>query len=294
MQGREEGELELAQRKAEVLTEALPWINKMRGKTVVVKYGGSAMEDPKLMVQVLGDIELLKLMGMRVVLVHGGGKAISAMLGRLNMPVQFKNGLRVTDDDTMEAVQEVLIGKVNQQLVWALNEYGHNAVGISGADGKTLKAVPVSPELGRVGHIREVSPELIETILDDDYIPVIASVACGPDGFFNVNADEAASAVAEALHADKLIYLTDVDGLFADVNDKGSLIRSLTKAETKSILASGELAGGMVPKVRSIVEAMDCGVSEVVILNGKSPHSLLLEIFTDAGIGTMFTNQESS
>ena len=291
MQGREEGELELAQRKAEVLTEALPWINKMRGKTVVVKYGGSAMEDPKLMVQVLGDIELLKLMGMRVVLVHGGGKAISAMLTRLNMPVQFKNGLRVTDDDTMEAVQEVLIGKVNQQLVWALNEYGHNAVGISGADGKTLKAVPVSPELGRVGHIREVSPELIETILDDDYIPVIASVACGPDGFFNVNADEAASAVAEALHADKLIYLTDVDGLFSDVNDKGSLIRSLTKAETKSILASGELAGGMVPKVRSIVEAMDRGVSEVVILNGKSPHSLLLEIFTDAGVGTLFTQE---
>ena len=291
MQGREEGELELAQRKAEVLTEALPWINKMRGKTVVVKYGGSAMEDPKLMVQVLGDIELLKLMGMRVVLVHGGGKAISAMLTRLNMPVQFKNGLRVTDDDTMEAVQEVLIGKVNQQLVWALNEYGHNAVGISGADGKTLKAVPVSPELGRVGHIREVSPELIETILDDDYIPVIASVACGPDGFFNVNADEVASAVAEALHADKLIYLTDVDGLFADVNDKGSLIRSLTKAETKSILASGELAGGMVPKVRSIVEAMDRGVSEVVILNGKSPHSLLLEIFTDAGVGTLFTQE---
>lgn len=291
MQGREEGELELAQRKAEVLTEALPWINKMRGKTVVVKYGGSAMEDPKLMVQVLGDIELLKLMGMRVVLVHGGGKAISAMLTRLNMPVQFKNGLRVTDDDTMEAVQEVLIGKVNQQLVWALNEYGHNAVGISGADGKTLKAVPVSPELGRVGHIREVSPELIETILDDDYIPVIASVACGPDGFFNVNADEAASAVAEALHADKLIYLTDVDGLFADVNDKGSLIRSLSKAETKSILASGELAGGMVPKVRSIVEAMDRGVSEVVILNGKSPHSLLLEIFTDAGVGTLFTQE---
>ena len=291
MQGREAGELELAQRKAEVLTEALPWINKMRGKTVVVKYGGSAMEDPKLMVQVIGDIELLKLMGMRVVLVHGGGKAISTMLSRLNMPVQFKNGLRVTDDDTMEAVQEVLIGKVNQQLVWALNEYGHNAVGISGADGKTLKAVTVSPELGRVGHIREVSPELIETILDDDYIPVIASVACGPDGFFNVNADEAASAVAEALHADKLIYLTDVDGLFADVNDKGSLIRSLTKAETKSILASGELAGGMVPKVRSIVEAMDRGVSEVVILNGKSPHSLLLEIFTDAGVGTLFTQE---
>lgn len=248
MQGREEGELELAQRKAEVLTEALPWINKMRGKTVVVKYGGSAMEDPKLMVQVLGDIELLKLMGMRVVLVHGGGKAISAMLARLNMPVQFKDGLRVTDDDTMEAVQEVLIGKVNQQLVWALNEYGHNAVGISGADGKTLKAVPVSPGLGRVGHIREVSPELIETILDDDYIPVIASVACGPDGFFNVNADEAASAVAEALHADKLIYLTDVDGLFADVNDKEASYARSPRPRPRASSRLASLQAGWCPR----------------------------------------------
>ncbi|MGI6230763.1 MAG: acetylglutamate kinase [Tractidigestivibacter sp.] len=289
MEEREMGELQQALTKAEVLTEALPWINKMRGKTIVVKYGGSAMEDEQLMTQVVGDIELLKLMGMRVVLVHGGGKAISAMLKQLNLPVKFKDGLRVTDDATMEAVQEVLIGKVNQKLVWSLNEYGHNAVGISGADGKTLKAAPISPELGRVGHIREVSPELIETILDDDYIPVIASVACGPDGFFNVNADEAAAAVAEALHADKLIYLTDVDGLLADVNDKESLIRSLTKTETREILDSGELDGGMVPKIRSILEAMDRGVSEVVILNGKAPHSLLLEIFTDAGVGTLFT-----
>lgn len=291
MKEREEGELLLAHQKAEVLTEALPWINKMRGKTIVVKYGGSAMEDKDLMTQVVGDIELLKLMGMRVVLVHGGGKAISALLKRLNLPVAFKDGLRVTDDATMEAVQEVLIGKVNQQLVWALNEYGHNAVGISGADGKTLKAVAVSKELGRVGRIREVSPELIETILDDDYIPVIASVACGPDGFFNVNADEAAAEVAKALHADKLVYLTDVDGLLSDVNDKDSLIRSLTKYETRKILESGELDGGMIPKITSILDAMDNGVAEVVILNGKTPHSLLLEIFTDAGVGTLFTQE---
>ena len=274
-----------------LFSEATPYIQKYHGKTMVIKYGGNAMINETLKNAVMNDLVTLTLLGVRVVLVHGGGPAINEMLKKVGVESHFAGGLRVTDDDTMEAVQEVLIGKVNQQLVWALNEYGHNAVGISGADGKTLKAVPVSPELGRVGHIREVSPELIETILDDDYIPVIASVACGPDGFFNVNADEAASAVAEALHADKLIYLTDVDGLFADVNDKGSLIRSLTKAETKSILASGELAGGMVPKVRSIVEAMDRGVSEVVILNGKSPHSLLLEIFTDAGVGTLFTQE---
>ncbi len=289
MQGREEGELELAQKKAEVLTEALPWINRMRGKTIVVKYGGSAMEDLELMVQVVGDIELLKLMGMRVVLVHGGGKAISALLGKLGIPTKFKDGLRVTDDATMEAVQEVLVGKVNQQLVWALNEYGHNAVGISGADGKTFKSEPVSAELGRVGRIREVSPELINSILDDGYTPVVASVGCGPDGFYNINADIAAGRVAEALHADKLIYLTDVDGLFGDYRDKDSLISSLTLSETKEVLASGELDGGMIPKIRSIEEAMENGVHEVVILNGKTPHSLLVEIFTDAGVGTLFT-----
>ncbi len=289
MQKRDRLERDRAVSKVEVLTEALPWINRMRGKTFVIKYGGSAMEDAELCRQVVADIELLKLMGIRVVLVHGGGKAINAQLKALNIPVNFKGGLRVTDEQTMRAVQQVLVGQVNQGLVWALNEYGHNAVGISGADGKTLKAAPMDPSLGRVGRIREVDPSLIETILEDGYIPVIASVGCGPDGFYNINADVAAGKVAEAMGADKLIYLTDVDGLYGDVDDEDSLIQTLTRSETHELLASGSLGGGMLPKIRSIAEALDAGVSEVVILNGTFPHSLLLEIFTDAGCGTMFT-----
>ncbi len=289
MKKRDRMERDRAAGKAELLCEALPWINKMSGKTFVIKYGGSAMEDPELCRQVVADIEMLKLMGVRIVLVHGGGKAINAMLKRLDVPVKFKDGLRVTDDETMEAVQEVLVGHVNQQLVWALNEYGHNAVGISGADGKTLKAEPVDPDLGRVGRIREVDTNLINTILDDGYIPVVATVGCGSDGFYNINADVAADKIAEAMGADKLIYLTDVDGLFRDFSDEDSLVAQLTRTETHELLESGTLDGGMIPKIRSVAEALDAGVSEVVILNGTYPHSLLLEIFTDAGCGTMFT-----
>ena len=289
MKKRDRMERDRAAGKAELLCEALPWINKMSGKTFVIKYGGSAMEDPELCRQVVADIEMLKLMGVRIVLVHGGGKAINAMLKRLDVPVRFKDGLRVTDDETMEAVQEVLVGHVNQQLVWALNEYGHNAVGISGADGKTLKAEPVDPDLGRVGRIREVDTNLINTILDDGYIPVVATVGCGPDGFYNINADVVADKIAEAMGADKLIYLTDVDGLFRDFSDEDSLVAQLTRTETYELLESGTLDGGMIPKIRSVAEALDAGVSEVVILNGTYPHSLLLEIFTDAGCGTMFT-----
>ena len=293
MKQRDRQERELASSKVDVLNEALPWIHRMAGKTFVIKYGGSAMENPELCRQVVADIEMLKLLGIRIVLVHGGGKAISAHVKALGLPVTFKDGLRVTDDATMEAVREVLVGKVNQDLVWALNEYGHNAVGISGADGKTLKAEPIDTELGRVGRIRAVDPSLIETILEDGYIPVVATVGCAPDGFFNINADVAAGKIAEALSADKLIYLTDVDGLLADVNDEESLIQSLTRSETHELLDSGQLDGGMLPKIRSIAEALDGGVSEVVILNGTFPHSLLLEIFTDAGCGTMFTQDES-
>ena len=289
MKQRDRQQRDAAASKVDVLNEALPWIHRMAGKTFVIKYGGSAMEDPELCRQVVADIEMLKLLGIRIVLVHGGGKAISAHVKALDLPVQFKGGLRVTDDATMEAVREVLVGKVNQDLVWALNEYGHNAVGISGADGKTLKAEQIDPEFGRVGRIREVDPSLIETILEDGYIPVVATVGCAPDGFFNINADVAAGKIAEAMGADKLIYLTDVDGLLADVNDEDSLIQTLTRAETHMLLESGELDGGMLPKIRSIAEALDGGVSEVVILNGTYPHSLLLEIFTDAGCGTMFT-----
>ena len=280
---------EEALQKANVLVEALPWINEWRGETVVVKYGGSAMESEELMAGVVADIEMLKLMGMRVVLVHGGGKAINRLLSQLDIPVRFKDGLRVTDDATMEAVQEVLIGKVNQRLVWALNEYGNNAVGISGADGKTFKCEPVSADLGRVGRIRKVNCELVEAVLDAGYIPVVASVGCGPDGFYNVNADVAASETAKALKAHKLIYLTDVDGLLDDVDDEDSLVTQVTRSETHQLLESGTLSSGMIPKVTAIASALDAGVEQVHILNGTYPHSILLEIFTDAGIGTMFT-----
>jgi len=274
--------------KANVLVEAMPWIHKMNGHTVVVKYGGAAMEDPALCKEVLADIELLKLMGMRVVLVHGGGKAINQLLGKLDIPVQFKDGLRVTDDATMETVAEVLIGKVNQELVWLLNEYGNNAVGISGADGKTLVCRQVDPDLGHVGEVYKVNTGLIESVLADGYIPVIASVGCGPDGLYNINADIAASKVAQALGAHTLAYLTDVDGLYGDIDDEESLISQLNREEARSILESGELTTGMIPKIRSIVEALDAGVHDVRIMNGTFPHALLLECFTDAGIGTVF------
>ena len=281
-----------AAQKAEVLTEALPWINKMNGRTVVVKYGGAAMENAGLMRQVVGDLMLMKLMGLRIVLVHGGGKAINALLKQLDIPVKFERGLRVTDDQTMEAVQMVLIGKVNQTLVRGLNAYGNVGVGISGADGMTFEVEQTDPALGRVGTITHVNTELIESVLDDGYIPVIASVGCGEDGFYNINADVAASEVASALGADKLVYLTDVDGLFRDVEDEESLISQLTKSEAEELLGSGTLSAGMIPKISSVVEALKGGVKEVHLLNGTFPHALLLEVFTDAGIGTMIVQDE--
>lgn len=281
-----------AAQKAEVLTEALPWINKMNGRTVVVKYGGAAMENADLMRQVVGDLMLMKLMGLRIVLVHGGGKAINALLKQLDIPVKFERGLRVTDDQTMETVQMVLIGKVNQTLVRGLNAYGNVGVGISGADGMTFEVEQTDPALGRVGTITHVNTELIESVLDDGYIPVIASVGCGEDGFYNINADVAASEVASALGADKLVYLTDVDGLFRDVEDEESLISQLTKSEAEELLGSGTLSAGMIPKISSVVEALKGGVKEVHLLNGTFPHALLLEVFTDAGIGTMIVQDE--
>lgn len=281
-----------AAQKAEVLTEALPWINKMNGRTVVVKYGGAAMENADLMRQVVGDLMLMKLMGLRIVLVHGGGKAINTLLKQLDIPVKFERGLRVTDDQTMEAVQMVLIGKVNQTLVRGLNAYGNVGVGISGADGMTFEVEQTDPALGRVGTITHVNTELIESVLDDGYIPVIASVGCGEDGFYNINADVAASEVASALGADKLVYLTDVDGLFRDVEDEESLISQLTKSEAEELLGSGTLSAGMIPKISSVVEALKGGVKEVHLLNGTFSHALLLEVFTDAGIGTMIVQDE--
>ena len=282
---------ELALGKAEVLVEALPWISRHSGQTVVVKYGGSAMEDAGLMRQVVGDIALLALMGIRVVLVHGGGKAINALLGELGREVAFKDGLRVTDDAAMEAVQMALVGKVNQRLVWELAHVGTRAVGLSGADASTLVARQADPALGRVGAVERVDTSLLESLLDDGYVPVVASVAAGDDGFYNVNADVAAGEVAQALGADTLVYLTDVDGFYRVRDDEDSLAVTMGYSEARRILESGTLDAGMIPKMRSIVDALDAGVGDVRILNGTFPHSILLDIFTDEGIGTMFVRE---
>jgi acetylglutamate kinase len=280
------------QRRAEVLAEALPWINESAGKTFVVKYGGSAMEDPALCKQVVADIVLMKLVGIRVVLVHGGGKAISRLMDALQLEVAFKNGLRVTDDAAMRAVQMALVGEVNQMLVAQVNAYGDYGVSITGADGRTLEAVPISPDLGRVGAVSRVNTRLIESILDDGYIPIIAGVGWAPSGAYNINADLAASEIAIALHADKLIYLSDVDGLYRDFSDKDSLLSSLTLSDARELIASGTLESGMIPKVKSSADALEAGVGNVHFLNGTYPHSLLLEVFTNAGIGTWFKQDE--
>ncbi len=285
-------QISAAMQRAEVLVEALPWIHEVNGKTIVVKYGGAAMESPELCKQVIADIELLKLVGVRVVLVHGGGKAINHLLERLGLDVSFHNGLRITDDAVMEAVQMSLLGQVNQSLVQNLNEYGNKAVGLSGLDGRILRCEQLDKKLGRVGKVVEVQCELIETVLDNGYIPVIASVGYGADGLYNVNADIAAGKIAQALEADTLMFLTNEDGLYAEYGNNDSLISLLTRTETHELLQGNSLQEGMIPKISAIAEALDAGVGDVRIINGTFPHSLLIEIFTDAGLGTMFIQDE--
>ncbi len=272
---------------AQLLFEALPWIKNLTGKTVVIKYGGAAMVDEQLRRDVMSDIVLLKIIGMRPVIVHGGGKAINEALSHYDIPVEFKNGQRVTTPATMDIVREVLGGKVNQELVAAINHHGNLAVGVSGSDAGTLIAEPLDPELGRVGKVTHVNTDYIERLLDSEYIPVIATVAAGEDGgFFNINADTAAGAVAAALHAHKAIFLTDVDGLYKDFSDKDSLISNLTLDEVNEMLYGGEVDKGMIPKLRAAVDALAGGVFRAHIINGTTPHSLLLELLTDAGVGT--------
>lgn len=280
------------QRRAAALAEALPWINQFSGKTFVVKYGGSAMEDPELCKQVVADIVLMKLVGIRVVLVHGGGKAISRLMDELALEVHFKDGLRVTDGPAMRAVQMALVGEVNQMLVSQVNAYGDYGVSITGADGRTLEAVPLSHDLGRVGAVSHVNTKLIETVLNEGYIPIIAGVGWAPSGAYNINADLAASEIAIALKADKLIYLSDVDGLYRDFEDKDSLLATVTLDDAQELINSGELEGGMIPKVKTSVAALEAGVERIHFLNGTYPHSILLEVFTDEGVGTMFKQNE--
>ncbi|MDR0350534.1 MAG: acetylglutamate kinase [Coriobacteriales bacterium] len=274
--------------KAGVLIEALPWIKEATGKTVVVKYGGAAMVDTKLRENVMSDIVLMKIIGLNPIIVHGGGKDITRLSEQLGLPVEFKDGMRVTPPELMDIVKMVLIGKVNQELVAQLNGHGHIAVGLNGADGHIMKAEQVSEEMGMVGNVVEIDTTLLADLITGDYIPIVASVAVGRDGrSYNVNADVAAGEIAAAIGAHKIIFLTDVDGLYEDFSQKSSLISRLVLGEARALLDGSGLSAGMLPKLQSCVRAVSAGVSRAHILNGTIPHALLLEIFTDEGVGTM-------
>ena len=274
----------------EVLTEAMPWIKNVTGKTVVIKYGGSAMEDAELRAEVMADIVLLKIIGVNPVIVHGGGKAISRAMEQFGMPVEFVDGQRVTSDEAMGLVRMVLTGEVNQELVEAMNQHGNMAVGVSGTDAGVIVAHQASERLGRVGEITDINSALISDLVDADYIPVIASIAIGEDGgCYNVNADVAAGHIAAAIGAHKIIFLTDVDGLFENYPDCDSLIANMTVEEARAMVEERSVSTGMIPKLSSCLTALDAGVMRAHIVNGTIPHALLLELLTDKGIGTMIT-----
>lgn len=278
----------------EVISEAMPWIKNVTGKTVVIKYGGAAMVDADLRAKVMADIVLLKIIGVNPVIVHGGGKAINAAMERENQPVEFIDGQRVTTDEAMAIVRRVLTGEVNQELVQAMNQHGNMAVGISGTDAGTIVAEQASEQLGRVGRITHINSSLIEDLIASDYIPVIASIAIGEDGdIYNVNADVAAGHIAAAIGAHKIIFLSDIDGLYENYPDPDSLIAYLSVNEAKGLIDSGIISTGMIPKLESCIRALDAGVRRAHIVNGTTQHALLLETLTNKGIGTMVTNSKT-
>ncbi|HER24589.1 MAG TPA: acetylglutamate kinase [Candidatus Atribacteria bacterium] len=281
--------------RGEVLLEALPYIKKFWDKIVVIKYGGSAMKNKTLEKQIIKDIILLKYVGMKPVIVHGGGPEISEEMEKRNKIPQFLDGLRITDEETMEITEMVLIGKINTRLVAEINLYvsegpgnGVKGIGLSGEDAQllTVKKHPV-PELGLVGEIEKINPEILTILLEKNYIPVIATVGVDKEGIrYNINADIVAGRIAISLQAGKLIYLSDVDGIFKDFKDPTSLISSLPINQAKELIKSGQIQKGMIPKVDSAIQALEGGVNKVHFLNGKCDHSVLLEVFTDSGIGT--------
>ena len=279
---------------AQTLVEALPYIQKFTGKTIVVKYGGNAMISEELRKAVMSDIILLSLVGIRVVVVHGGGPEISDMLKRLNHKSTFVDGLRYTDGETMEVVQSVLCGKVNKNLVAQLNRLGGQAVGLCGMDGQLFQAVQLDPKYGLVGRITGVNPEPVENALMSGYIPVVSTVAQGMDAetAYNINADTAAAQLAVALHAEKLILLTDIRGLLRDPHDENTLIHVLHTYDVPELVAGGVISGGMIPKMECCVDAISGGVERVHILDGRIPHSILIELLSDKGIGTMLKKEE--
>lgn len=283
--------LDEAQKKAEVLIEALPYIQKFNRKIIVVKYGGSAMSDEELQRHVIQDVTLLKLVGFKPIIVHGGGKAISSWVRKTGKEAQFINGLRVTDKETME-IAEMVLGRVSKNLVTMVEELGVKAVGISGKDSAMLKVkkrLSGGQDIGYVGEITKVDPKILFDMMDHDYLPIVAPIGLD-DQFetYNINADEAACAIAKAVGADKLVYLTDVEGLYRDFEDKSSFISRISVTEAEELIADGMIGGGMLPKLSNCTEAVQGGVKRVHILDGRVPHSILLEIFTNKGNGTMF------
>ncbi len=282
-------------KKAEILIEALPYIQKFNRKIIVVKYGGSAMSNEELQKNVIKDVTLLKLVGFKPIIVHGGGKEISRWVGKVGKEAKFINGLRVTDDETME-IAEMVLGRVNKRLVTMVQELGVKAVGISGKDGGLLhveKKYADGQDIGFVGDINEVNPKVLYDLLEKDFLPIVAPV--GLDEHFNtynINADDAACAIAKAVGADKLVFLTDIEGLYKDINDKGSFISRLTASEADALIADGFIGGGMLPKLNNCTSAIKNGVNRVHILDGRIPHCLLLEIFTNSGVGTAIIRDE--
>ncbi len=279
--------------KAATLIEALPYIQRFNRKIIVVKYGGSAMVDEELKRQVIQDVVLLKLTGFKPIIVHGGGKEISRWVGKVGMEPHFVNGLRVTDEDTME-IAEMVLNKVNKSLVQLVNELGVNAVGISGKDGTMLKCKKKysgGEDIGLVGEVEEVNPKIIYDLLEKDFLPIICPIGFDENFLsYNINADDAACAIARAMKAEKLAFLTDVEGVYRDFEDKNSLISEITVDEAQEFVAGGGLGGGMLPKLQNCIDAIREGVSRVHILDGRIPHCLLLEIFTNKGIGTAILN----
>ncbi len=275
--------------KAEVLIEALPYIQKFNRKIIVVKYGGSAMSNEELQKNVIKDVTLLKLVGFKPIIVHGGGKAISTWVKKVGKEAEFVNGLRVTDAETME-IAEMVLGRVNKRLVSMVQELGVKAVGISGKDGGLLKVnkkYSNGQDIGFVGDVKEVDAKILYDLLENDFLPIVAPIGMD-DNFetYNINADDAACAIAKAVGADKLVFLTDVEGLYRDFNDKSTFISRLTASEADELIGSGIIGGGMLPKLNNCTSAIKNGVSRVHILDGRVPHCLLLEIFTKQGIGT--------
>jgi len=274
----------------QVLLQALPYIEAFRGAVVVVKFGGNAMGDPDLFEQFASDIVLMHRVGMRPVVVHGGGPQIGEWLDKLGKTSEFVDGRRVTDAETLDVAQMVLIGKVNSDIVSALNVHGPVAVGLSGQDAGLIEAAERDPSLGFVGDVTGVNPSIITRLLSMDLVPVVSTVGSDSDGqAYNINADAVAGAIAEALDAQKLIFLTDVAGLLRDVADPTSLIQRVSTSEAAELIADGTIGGGMIPKIEGCLQAINRGVSEVHLIDGRVPHALLLELFTDAGVGTMVT-----